>query len=97
LFLHHLKGSARRALELWALGAGTLLSLLFAIYSVKLAWQSRVFNDISTSTDATPLWIPQLGMALGAVVMTIACLDEWVLEWRGLRKGESNGEALRNE
>jgi TRAP-type C4-dicarboxylate transport system permease small subunit len=97
LFLHHLKGSARRALELWALGTGTLLSLLFAIYSVKLAWQSRVFNDISTSTDATPLWIPQLGMALGAVVMTIACLDEWVLEWRGLRKGESNGEALRNE
>jgi len=29
--------------------------------------------------------------------MTIACLDEWVLEWRGLRKTESNGEALRNE
>lgn len=97
LFLHHLKGSARRALELWALGAGTLLSLLFAVYSVKLAWQSHTFNDISTSTDATPLWIPQLGMALGAVVMTIACLDEWILECRGLRKGESNGEALRNE
>lgn len=97
LLLHHLQGPARRALELWALGAGTLLSLLFAVFSVKLAWQSHVFNDISTSTDAMPLWLPQLGMAIGAVVMTIACLDEWVLEWRGLRQNAPSGEALRNE
>ena len=97
LLLHHLSGRARRALELWALGAGTLLALLFAWYSVRLAWQSRLFNDISTSNDATPLWLPQLGMAFGAVVMALACLDEWVLEWRGLRQPESAGEALRNE
>lgn len=97
LLMHHLKGSARRIMELWALGAGTMLSLLFAAYSVKLAWQSHAFNDVSTSTDATPLWLPQLGMAIGAVVMTIACLDEWVLEWRGLRQSAPSGEALRNE
>ncbi len=97
LLLHHLSGRARRALELWALGAGTLLALLFAWYSVRLAWQSHLFNDISTSNDATPLWLPQLGMAFGAVVMALACLDEWVLEWRGLRQAESAGEALRNE
>ena len=97
LLLHHLSGRARRALELWALGAGTLLALLFAWYSVRLAWQSHLFNDISTSNDATPLWLPQLGMAFGAVVMALACLDEWALEWRGLRQPESAGEALRNE
>ena len=97
LLLHHLSGRARRALELWALGAGTLLALLFAWYSVRLAWQSHLFNDISTSNDATPLWLPQLGMAIGALVMALACLDEWVLEWRGLRPTESNTEALRNE
>ena len=84
-------------MELWALGAGTFLALLFAWYSVRLAWQSHLFNDISTSNDATPLWLPQLGMALGAVVMALACMDEWVLEWRGLRQAESNTEALRNE
>ena len=38
---------------------------LFACYSVRLAWQSRAFNDISTGNDATPLWIPQLAMAVG--------------------------------
>lgn len=97
LLLHHLSGRAHRALELWALGAGTLLSLLFAWYSVRLAWQSHSFNDISTASDATPLWIPQIGMALGALVMTVACVDEWVLEWRGLRTPATADELLRNE
>jgi len=35
--------------------------------------------------DATPLWIPQLGMALGAVVFFIAFLDEFILELLGRR------------
>jgi hypothetical protein len=35
------------------------------LYSCRLAWQSRAFNDISTGNDATPLWIPQLAMAAG--------------------------------
>lgn len=97
LLMHHLPQTLRRGLELWALGAGFLLSALFAWYSIRLAWQSHLFNDISTSTDATPLWLPQLGMAVGAVVMAIACLDEWVLEWRGLRTTATDGESLRNE
>lgn len=97
LVLQHLSARARHRLELWALGAGALLSLLFSWYSVRLAWQSHLFNDISTSTDATPLWLPQLGMAIGACVMSIACIDEWVLEWRGLRNTGAPGESLRNE
>ena len=97
LLLHHLRGRARRALELWALGAGALLSLLFAWYSVRLAWQSHVVNDISTANDATPLWLPQLSMALGASVMALACFDEWLCEWGGQRAGLSDDEPLRNE
>lgn len=97
LLLHHLRGRARRALELWALGAGALLSLLFAWYSCRLAWQSHVFNDISTANDATPLWLPQLSMALGASIMALACIDEWLLTWRGLRTTPSDDEPLRNE
>lgn len=97
LIVHHLKGRARHALELWALGTGSLLSLLFAWYSARLVWQSHVFNDISTASDATPLWLPQLGMAVGAAVLSVACLDEWWLQWRGLRSAESVSETLRNE
>jgi TRAP-type C4-dicarboxylate transport system permease small subunit len=97
LLLGSLRGGARRALEIWALAAATLLAALFAAYSCKLAFQSHDFHDISTSNDATPLWIPQLSMAVGAVVLAIALVDELVLEIRGRRVVPVSEEALRNE
>ncbi len=98
LLLQTLKGGARRGLEIWALVAACALAALFAFYSVRLVWQSRAFNDISTSNDATPLWIPQLGMAIGAVILAIAFVDELVLELQGRRVAAgSSDEALHNE
>jgi TRAP-type C4-dicarboxylate transport system permease small subunit len=97
LLLSALHGRARRALELWALFAATLLAALFAFYSVRLAWQSRVFHDVSTGNDATPLWIPQLGMAVGTTILAIAFVDEFVLELRGRRLVPASDEAVRNE
>ena len=97
LLLGALKGGWKKGLELWALGFASLLSTMFAFYSCRLAWQSNSFHDISTSNDATPLWIPQLGMALGTVVLAIAFLDELVLEIQGKRVERVSGEALRNE
>jgi len=52
---------------------------------VRLSWQSHEFNDISTGNDATPLWIPQIPMALGTLVLCVALLDELVLELLGKR------------
>jgi len=97
LVINALKGHFKRGLEIWALGAATLLALLFAFYSVRLSWQSYSFHDISTSSDATPLWIPQLAMALGTIILAIAFVDELVLELRGRRVTVETGEALRNE
>jgi TRAP-type C4-dicarboxylate transport system permease small subunit len=85
LLLSALPARARHAMELWALASAVALSGLLAFYAGKLAWQSRVFNDISTGNDATPLWIPQLGMAVGTVVLCIAFIDEFVIELRGRR------------
>ena len=97
LLLTALRGGAKRGMERWALAAAVFLAGLSAYYSCKLAWQSRVFNDISTSNDATPLWIPQLAMAAGNLILLLAFIDELVLEWRGLRKQVSSEEALHNE
>ena len=97
LLLGHLQGRARHALEMWALTAGVLLAGLFAFYSVRLAWQSRTLNDISTSNDATPLWIPQIAMAVGTVILLVALIDDWVLELRGRRQVVATEEALHNE
>ena len=97
LLLGALSGGWKKALEVWALGFATLLSCMFAFYSCKLAWQSNSFHDISTASDATPLWIPQISMAAGAVILAIAFLDELVLELRGERVQKVSDEALRNE
>ena len=97
LLIGRLTGGAQRAMELWALFAATLLAALAAFYSVRLAWQSWSFHDISTSNDATPLWIPQLSMALGTIVLAIAFVDELVLEARGQRLPAMPEEATRNE
>jgi TRAP-type C4-dicarboxylate transport system permease small subunit len=97
LVLGRLHGKAKHALELWALTAAVLLAALFAYYSVRLAWQSHAINDVSTGNDATPLWIPQLMMALGTVVLLVAFMDEWWLELTGRRVTIESEEALHNE
>jgi len=97
LLLSALKGRARRGLELWALAAAVALAGLLAAYSVRLAWQSHTFNDISTGNDATPLWLPQLAMAAGTLILLIAFVDELVLEWRGQRRQPASDEMLHNE
>jgi TRAP-type C4-dicarboxylate transport system permease small subunit len=87
---------ARRGLEIWSHGVAATCPGLLAFYACRLVWQSRAFNDISTGNDATPLWIPQLAMAAGMVVLFIAFVDEFVCELRG-RARTAPGEMLRNE
>ena len=97
LLLEHLGAKAQRALELWALAVATLLAALFAFYSVRLAWQSWEFNDVSTGNDATPLWLPQLAMAAGTLVLLLALVDESVAHWRGQRRAPPGDAPLHNE
>ncbi len=97
LLLNALRGRWKKGMELFALGLAVFLAVLFAFYSCKLAWQSHVFNDISTSTDATPLWLPQIAMAYGSVIFALAFIDEALLEIQGRRVLRTSDEALRNE
>ena len=91
LIIGKLTGSARRGLELWSLSVAVLLSGLLAVYAWRLAWQSHLYHDVSTSADATPLWIPQICMGIGTTVLLIAFIDEWVLELLGRRARPTAG------
>jgi len=86
LVLEHAGIAGKRWLERWSLAAAMLLSLAFAWYSVRLAWQSYQFHDISTGNDATPLWLPQLSMAAGNVILAIAFVDLLAGELSGRRR-----------
>jgi TRAP-type C4-dicarboxylate transport system permease small subunit len=97
LLINALQGKAKQAAEIWCLVAAVFLSGLFAFYSIKLAYQSWDFHDISTGNDATPLWIPQISMAVGTLVLLIAFIDELVLQLRGQRVATGSDEMLHNE
>jgi TRAP-type C4-dicarboxylate transport system permease small subunit len=78
LILQQLSGQPRRWLELLCLAVAALLAGAFAGYAAKMVWWSYAFNDISASNDRTPLWIPQIGMALGGFVLFVALIDELI-------------------
>jgi len=92
LVLGMLRGRARRGLELAALLIAVALSGFLALYSARLVWQSWAFQDISTGIDATPMWIPQIPMAVGTLVFFIAFLDEFCLELLGRRPAPASEE-----
>lgn len=90
----------RAALELFSLSSGTAVAAMLAFYSVRLVLQSHEFEEVSQGVDATPLWIPQLAMAAGAVVLLVALLDDLVAALLGrapARLASHSGEAARME
>ncbi len=89
LFLQRLPETKRRYAELWCYLAGCFLSGYFAYFSVKMVRVSYEINDISQGPDATPLWIPQLGMAIGTTVLFLCFVDHFIA---ALRDGDHTGE-----
>ena len=83
LFLDRFGGRFRRPLDLWSHAAGTFFCAVLATFCVRLVWTSRAYNDISQGNDATPLWIPQIAMAVGAIVLLVAMVDDFARVVRG--------------
>jgi len=89
----------RNVLQVWSLLAGSVLTGYFAWFSARLVWVSYSTHDISPAMDASPLWVPQLAMALGAIGLAVACLDALVSHRLGLPffATPADGEAARVE
>ncbi len=84
LFVRLARGSLRRYLSLWAVGMFALMIGYLTYWSFDLVYFSYKFNDISPGLLAIPFWIPRSAMALGALTLTIALIDEFVCLLRGL-------------
>lgn len=84
LLLNSLADRNGRRLDIFALAVGTVLAAAFAYFSAKLVYDSHLYNDISTANDATPLWIPQIAMAVGTFLFLVSLVDELVRRLRGL-------------
>lgn len=77
LFLNHL-GKWRRWGEIWCFSIGAAASTFLARYAIKVTQDSWKFKDVSQGQDATPLWMPQMLMAIGAVLLAIAFWDNLI-------------------
>jgi len=95
LLLERFGGRLRRPLDLWSHATGTFFCAALALFSVRLVWQSYAFNDVSQGNDATPLWIPQIAMAVGAIVLLVAMADDFVLLLRRKPLGTADPDEIR--
>ena len=77
LLLNNL-GTWRRWGEIWSYGVAAITATLFARFAMKANFWSARFNDISQGQDATPIWIPQIAMSIGTVVLAIALWDHLI-------------------
>lgn len=78
LISQRLSERSRYVLEHLCLFGGTLLAGYVSYFACRLVWISRTTHDVSQGADATPLWIPQLFMAIGAIGFLVAFVDAWL-------------------
>lgn len=61
--------------ELWCLTIGALTTSYLTWYAWKMIYWSVKFGDVSQGQDATPLWIVQTPVAVGATIFAICFWD----------------------
>ena len=83
LLIERLPPGPRRAFALGALGI-TLLFCGYMLYAVlRFVFESWKFNEVAQGLIQIPIWIPQSAFALGAAILFIAVLDEFLVLARG--------------
>ncbi|MBI1209092.1 MAG: TRAP transporter small permease subunit [Azospirillum sp.] len=100
LLLNRLSGWPRRVLELWCLGVACAISGYFSWFAWKMVWWSWRFHDVSAADDRTPLWLPQIAMALGVSLLAVAFADELVSALTGrapATSAQNSGEISHSE
>lgn len=68
-------GPWRRWGETFCFAIGTVIATYFAWFAVKGTYVSWRWNEISQGLDKTPIWIPQISMSVGAILLAIAFWD----------------------
>jgi len=76
LVLAALSERTRRYVELWAFGFAAAAAGYMTGHLANFAWISFRFNEVSPGVIRVPLVYPQAAMALGALILTIALVDE---------------------
>jgi TRAP-type C4-dicarboxylate transport system permease small subunit len=99
LLMQRLSSKMQNILEHVCLAMATGITAYVAWYACRLVWVSYATHDVSPGADASPLWIPQLTMALGCIGFFISFLHAWVARFQGSAffVVNASGEMARTE
>jgi TRAP-type C4-dicarboxylate transport system permease small subunit len=78
MLVESLKGRPRRLAECAVLLVAAVITGYFAWYCIDLLHDSWRFRERTQGVISIPIWIPQIGLAAGAVILFLAVIDELV-------------------
>ncbi|MGN6829597.1 TRAP transporter small permease [Paucibacter sp. M5-1] len=98
LVLQFLPKRWERGYELLASALGVALAVWAAWHTLQFVYGSWQYEEVAQGMLRVPLWIPQLAMAIGMLLLALMLIDRL---WRGLRgrplSDAPDGETARTE
>ena len=76
LVIGNLSKKVQQIIEGWCIGVASVITLYFTWYTAMLTYESYAYHDLSPGMIAVPIWIPQMAMLTGLVILSIALIDE---------------------
>jgi TRAP-type C4-dicarboxylate transport system permease small subunit len=95
--IHNATGARKRAIELYCTAVCAVSAAYFSWHTVEMVIDSYNFGDKSPGLMAVPFWIPQMPMAVGIIVLTIAFIDEFVAVLKGKEPSFKDVEQIEIE
>lgn len=92
LFVRHLDRRTGRAALVLALLVAGATSAVFAWHTVRMVSQNLARGEVTLGLVPVPLWVPQLGMALGVLLFAAAVLEDLVRALAGREPVFARGE-----
>lgn len=83
LLISRLPERWHRVAEAWCLLFAAVAMGFFAWFTVDMTIQSYEFNELSQGMLGIPVWIPQLGMVVGVILLEVSFIEELVRLFSG--------------
>jgi TRAP-type C4-dicarboxylate transport system permease small subunit len=79
IVIDHLPPRVRRPVGIGALSIALAFVAYMAYAVVRFVYESWAFKEVAQGLIEIPIWIPQMSFVLGALVLLVAVLDEFIV------------------
>jgi len=95
LFTSKLSASMHRYVNSVVLILGSILVIYLSYHLIYMVYESYLFEELSSGYIAVPLWLVQVPLAIGMLILTIALIDQTIATvFYGAEMSKSEEEIL---